>query len=72
MASRLYFERGHAVVGGHLFSPLPQKRLLGDSLMQESRIFPCDRAAHPGSPLSRKTHDTEPILTVSKLGQTFS
>lgn len=65
----IYLERGHAVVGGHLFSPFPQKRVLGDSLMQESSILlPCDRDAQIGSPAIRKVKDVEsnPTLTVSQ------
>ncbi|VDL25748.1 unnamed protein product [Hymenolepis diminuta] len=64
----IYLERGHAVVGGHLFSPFPQKRVLGDSLMQESSILlPCDRDAQTGSPTIRKVKDVEsnPTLTSS-------
>lgn len=72
MTSHLYFERGHAVVGGHLFSPLPQKRLLGETLMQESRILPCDRDTHLGSPFTRKALDTEPALTVSPHAEKFT
>ncbi|CDS37239.1 schwannomin interacting protein 1 [Echinococcus multilocularis] len=65
MSSPLYLERGHALVGGHPFSPLPQKRILGDTLMQESRILPCDRDAHIGSSFTRKMKDVESTLTSS-------
>ncbi|VDK32276.1 unnamed protein product [Taenia asiatica] len=65
MSSPLSLERGHAVVGGHLFSPLPRKRVLGDSLMQESRILPCDRDANIGSPFTLKVKDVEAASTSS-------
>ncbi|VDO09354.1 unnamed protein product [Rodentolepis nana] len=64
----IYLERGHAVVGGHLFSPLPHKRVPGDTLMQESNILlPCDRKTQIGSPTNRKVKDMEssPTLTSS-------
>lgn len=60
------------MVGGHLFSPLPQKRVLGDSLMQESRILPCDRDAHVGSPFTLKVKDVEAALTVGQQTQKIS
>ncbi|KAL5969123.1 hypothetical protein TSMEX_003133 [Taenia solium] len=65
MSSPLSLERGHAVVGGHLFSPLPRKRVLGDSLMQESRILPCDRDANIGSSFTFKVKDVEAASTSS-------
>ncbi|KAM7542402.1 hypothetical protein Aperf_G00000013417 [Anoplocephala perfoliata] len=65
MSSSMYLERDHAVVGGHLFSPLPRKRPLGDSLMQESHILPCDRDAPTESPLIRKVKDAETTLNSS-------
>uniref|UniRef100_A0A5K3ENY6 SCHIP-1 domain-containing protein n=1 Tax=Mesocestoides corti TaxID=53468 RepID=A0A5K3ENY6_MESCO len=65
MASPAFLERGHAVVGGHLFSPRPPKRVLADSLMQESRILPCDRDVNFGSPFMRKVKDGENALTAS-------